>query len=114
MGAGKRNIKLPMLVLAILVLLTIIAIAKIWTPSEINGGDDDIHVAVEVQALSDIHNGQFEALMSDGRHVKVDERRYIYSYGSVRAGEKWTLCFSKNVDLEDGILCPYYAERSTE
>ena len=35
------------------------------------GGKDDEHISVEVQTLSDIHNGQFEALVSSGGRKEI-------------------------------------------
>ena len=56
-------------------------------------GKDDEHISVEVQTLSDIHNGQFEALVSSGGRKEIDIRSYFNTgtASGLKAGEKWIL-----------------------
>lgn len=80
---------------------------------ETNGGENDTVVAVEVRALSDVHNGQFEALMPSGCHKKIDMRRKSSSgyVSGLKAGEKWTLIFVEDKELDGTVLYPHSAEK---
>ena len=77
------------------------------------GGKDDEHISVEVQTLSDIHNGQFEALVSSGGRKEIDIRSYFNTgtASGLKAGEKWILFFASDANLEEETLHPYYMEK---
>ena len=77
------------------------------------GGKDDEHISVEVQTLSDIHNGQFEALMPSGCRKKIDMRRKSSSgyVSGLKAGDKWILVFVEDKELDGTVLYPHSAEK---
>ncbi len=95
------------------VFLGILVVAAFQPSPSVVGGKDDEHISVEVQTLSDIHNGQFEALVSSGGHKKIDIRTYgnTGTASGLKAGEKWILFFASDANLKEETLRPYYMEK---
>lgn len=93
--------------------LGILVVAAYQPSPSVVGGKDDEHILVEVQTLSDIHNGQFEALVSSGGRKEIDIRSYFNTgtASGLKAGEKWILFFASDANLEEETLHPYYMEK---
>ena len=93
--------------------LGILVVAAFQPSPSVVGGKDDEHISVEVQTLSDIHNGQFEALVSSGGRKKIDIRTYgnTGTASGLKAGEKWILFFASDANLKEETLRPYYMEK---
>lgn len=93
--------------------LGILVVAAYQPSPSVVGGKDDEHISVEVQTLSDIHNGQFEALVSSGGRKEIDIRSYFNTgtASGLKAGEKWILFFASDANLEEETLHPYYMEK---
>ena len=70
-----------------------------------NGGENDTVVAVKVRALSDVHNGQFEALMPSGCRKRIDMRRKSSSgyVSGLKAGDKWILMAGAPILMRAGM-----------
>lgn len=93
--------------------LGILVVAAYQPSPSVVGGKDDEHISVEVQTLSDIHNGQFEALMPSGCRKKIDMRRKSSSgyVSGLKAGDKWILVFVEDKELDGTVLYPHSAEK---
>lgn len=109
---GEKIIRrvIPLLVLS----LALVAAVSLSLLGATNGGENDTVVAVEVRALSDVHNGQFEALMPSGCRKKIDMRRKSSSgyVSGLKAGEKWILVFVEEKELDGTVLYPHFAEKA--
>lgn len=101
---------IPLLVL----FLALVAAVILSLLGATNGGENDTVVAIEVRTLSDVHNGQFEALMPSGCHKKIDMRRKSSSgyVAGLKAGEKWILVFVEDEELDGTVLYPHSAEKA--
>ena len=109
---GDKFIRRAILLLVLsLALVTAVSLSLLGA---INGGENDTVVAIEVRTLSDVHNGQFEALMPSGCRKKIDMRRKSSSgyVAGLKAGGKWILVFVEDKELDGTVLYPHSAEKA--
>lgn len=109
---GDKFIRRAMLLLALS--FALLTAASFFLLRATNGGENDTVVAIEVRTLSDVHNGQFEALMPSGCRKKIDMRRKSSSgyVAGLKAGEKWILVFAEDKELDGTVLYPHSAEKA--
>ena len=103
---GDKFIRRAMLLLVLS--FALLTAASFFLLRATNGGENDTVVAVEACALSDVHNGQFEALMPSGCRKRIDMRR---KSSSGYAGDKWILVFVEDKELDGTVLYPHSAEK---
>lgn len=108
---GDKFIRRAMLLLVLS--FALLTAASFFLLRATNGGENDTVVAVEVRALSDVHNGQFEALMPSGCRKRIDMRRKSSSgyVSGLKAGDKWILVFLEDKELDGTVLYPHSAEK---
>ena len=99
---GDKFIRRAMLLLVLS--FALLTAASFFLLRATNGGENDTVVAVEVRALSDVHNGQFEALMPSGK----SSSGYV---SGLKAGDKWILVFVEDKELDGTVLYPHSAEK---
>lgn len=94
--------------------LALVAAVSLSLLGATNGGENDTVVAIEVRTLTNVHNGQFEALMPSGCRKKIDMRRKSSSgyVAGLKAGEKWILGFVEEKELDGTVLYPHFAEKA--
>ena len=93
--------------------LSLVAAVSLSLLGATNGGENDTVVAIEVRTLSDVHNGQFEALMPSDCRKRIDMRRKSSSgyVSGLKAGDKWILVFVEDKELDGTVLYPHSAEK---
>ena len=108
---GDKFIRRAMLLLVLS--FALLTAASFFLLRATNGGENDTVVAVEVRALSDVHNGQFEALMPSGCRKRIDMRRKSSSgyVSGLKAGDKRILVFVEDKELDGTVLYPHSAEK---
>lgn len=105
---GDKFIRRAMLLLVLS--FALLTAASFFLLRATNGGENDTVVAVEVRALSDVHNGQFEALMPSGCRKRINMRRKSSSgyVSGLKAGDKWILVFVEDKELDrDCSVSPF-------
>ena len=109
-GKGHACFRMTALIVLAGALFAIVANSSFL--SEINGGKEDLHISIEVKAVSGVHQGLFTVEMPDGDLRAVDLRRWSSTgyVAGLNKGGGLILVFLSKEELEGSTLYPHYAE----